>query len=526
MTMSRSTCDPRVDGDVVDAPKGRFAINLSANLANFGINILVGLWLTPYLIGHLGVAAYGLVPLAITVTSYLALFTTAMNTAVGRFITMALDRQDYAEAQRFFNTSLWGTLAMLAILLGPALWLSAEARHFFNVPEGCENQFAVLFLCTVGVFFVTTLTNPFGIAAFCRNRFDLANAVGVVGSFVRVAAIVLLFDLYVPKVWHIGLATLISSVVGLVLSVFVWHYLTPTLRVQASAFSRRTLAQLTGMGGWMAINQMGTILYLGIDIVVVNRMVGAEAGGQYGAVMIWPAMLRSLAGVVASVFGPTIISLYGRHDAPGVVAYCRQAVKFLGLVIALPTGLICGFAQPLLGIWLGPSFEPLAPLMMLMSIHLCVNLAVLPLFNIQVATNHVRVPGILTCVMGVGNLGLALLLAGPVGWGMYGVAAAGAIMLTTKNIVFTPIYGAHILGIGYRTFYREIFPVIGTTVTLACLGWWLSYNLQLHSWFALGLTGLGLVGAFILATYHFLLTNEERRYAISLLSPRRTVPTV
>ena len=196
------------------------------------------------------------------------------------------------------------------------------------------------------------------------------------------------------------------------------------------------------MGGWILINQIGVLLYLGIDLVVVNKMVGPEAGGQYGAVMIWSTKLRSLAGVVAGVFGPTIISLYGRQDTTGLVAYCRRAVKFVGLVMALPTGLICGFAQPLLGIWLGPSFEPLAPLMMLMSIHLCVNLAVFPLFNIQVATNRVRVPGILTCVMGVGNLGLALLLAGPVGWGMYGVAAAGAVMLTAKNLVFTPIYGA------------------------------------------------------------------------------------
>ena len=80
----------------------------------------MGLWLTPYLIRHLGVAAYGLVPLAVTVTSYMGLFTTALNAAVGRFITLCLDRHDYAEANRIFNTSFWGTVAVLVILLGPA----------------------------------------------------------------------------------------------------------------------------------------------------------------------------------------------------------------------------------------------------------------------------------------------------------------------------------------------------------------------------------------------------------------------
>jgi len=98
-----------------------------------------------------------------------------------------------------------------------------------------------------------------------------------------------------------------------------------------------------------------------------------------------------------------------------------------------------------------------------------------------VATNHVRLPGILTCVMGLGSLGLALLLAGPVGWGMYGVAVAGAVMLTAKNLVFTPLYTARILGLGYGTFYREILPVVASTIGLAGAGWWLARDQQLQT---------------------------------------------
>jgi membrane protein EpsK len=279
-----------------------------------------------------------------------------------------LDQQNYAEANRFFNTSFWGTGAILVILLGPALWLSAQARLFFNVPVGYEDQFVMLFLFSIGMFFLTTLASPFGVATYCRNRFDLSNAVSITGTFVRVTAILLMFNLFVPKVWHVGMAMLVAAVASLALSVIVWRHLTPTLKVQRSSFSRQTLAQLTSMGGWMVINQIGALLFLSIDLVVVNKLLGAEAGGQYGAVMIWAVMLRSLAGVVGGVFGPTIISLYGRQDTPALVAYCRRAVKFVGLMIALPIGLICGFAQPLLRIWLGSVFEPLAPLMVLMSI--------------------------------------------------------------------------------------------------------------------------------------------------------------
>jgi membrane protein EpsK len=277
------------------------------------------------------------------------------------------------------------------------------------------------------------------------------------------------------------------------------------------------------MGGWILINQIGALLFLSIDLVVVNKILGVEAGGQYGAVLMWSTLLRSFAGVVAAVFGPTIISLYAQQDTTGLVAYSRRAVKFVGLMIALPVGLVCGFARPLLRIWLGPSFEPLAPLMVLMCVHLCVNLAVLPLFNIQIAGNYVRLPGILTCVMGVGNLGLSLLLAGPFAFGMYGVAGAGAVMLTLKNLIFTPIYSAHVLGLGYRSFYREILPVVGATVGLACTGWWMARSIQLDTWLGLSLAGFVLFGIFVVAIFRILLSSEERHQALSMVMPRRIV---
>jgi membrane protein EpsK len=505
-----TTLLPRVALAKSEPEKGRFAVNLGSNVANFGLSILVGLWITPYLIRHLGVAAYGLVPLAVTVTSYLGLFTTALNAAVGRFITLSLDQRDYAEANRIFSTSFWGTVAVLAALLGPVLWLPSQARYFLNVPAGYEQQFAWLLFSTIGMFFLTTLASAFGVATFCRNRFDLSNVVAIVSTVVRVAAILLLFNLCVPKVWHIGVAMLVSTAVGLALSVLVWRHLTPMLTVRLSAFSQPALKRLTGMGGWILINHMGSLLYMSVDLVVINKVLGVEACGRYSAVLLWSLMLRNLAGVVSGVFSPRIISLYGRQDTAGLVAYSRSAVKFVGLMIALPIGLVSGFAHPLLRLWLGPSFEPLAPLLMLMCLPLCVNLAVLPLFNIQMATNHVRLPGIMTCVMGLGSLGLAIFLAGSVGWGMYGVAAAGAIVLSLKNLIFTPIYAAHILNRKFDAFLWEMLPIMMATIAIAGASQLVTAVWDITGYFRLATAALGITAGYLTLAYLLILTHDER----------------
>ena len=124
------------------------------------------------------------------------------------------------------------------------------------------------------------------------------------------------------------------------------------------------------MGGWIAVTYVGTILYLGIDLLVVNRMFGPDAGGRYAAVAQWSALLRTLVGVVAGLFCPTMLYYYARHDIDGLSRYGRQAVKLVGLMMALPIGLICGLSTPLLQTWLGPKFADLAWLMSLMTMHL------------------------------------------------------------------------------------------------------------------------------------------------------------
>jgi membrane protein EpsK len=502
------------------SPKGRLSFNLLANLTNFTLNILIGLWLVPYLIRHLGIAAYGLVPLAISMIFYMEIFTIALNSAVGRFMTLAMDRQDYDDANRIFNTSFWCSLTGVVLLLGPGLWLTSQVRFFFNVPLGYEEQFARLFFFVILVFLLTTLRSPFNVASFCRNRFELSNAVAIAETVVRVSIIILLFTLFVPQVWYMGLAMLCASGFGFFLSLMVWRYLMPMLAVRWSDFSRQTLKELTGMGIWMFISHIGNILFFGIDLLVVNKMLGTEAGGKYGAIMIWSNALRALAGVLSGVFTPTIISLYGQQDTPELLAYARKSVKFVGLLMALPIGLICGLAQPLLHIWLGPSFETLAPLMILMSIHLCVNLATMPLIGVMVATNRVSLNGLLTCLMGAGNLGLAVWLSGPAGWGMYGVAAAGAIMLTAKNLLFTSSYSAHLLNLPFHIFFRELLPIVLATTGTIIAAKLITSIIDITGWFTLIGTVGGISITFIISTYLGILTREEKNVILSKINYR------
>lgn len=499
----------------------RHVINLSANLGQLGLSLLAGVWYVPFLVRHLGPATYGLIPLSTALTSYMALITLALNSAVSRYLTIALEKEEHSRANLIFNTSFWGSLALTAILLAPAALGVIYLDRLINIPAGFSTEARWLFAGTAAAFLLNEIKTPFDVSSFSRNRFDLRNLVAVSELLTRYGLVVLLFYVLQPRVSYVGFSILCGTAVSTVGAVWLWKILTPTLRVRPGDFDRDILRNLANTGGWVVINQIGAILYLQIDILVANRLFGAELSGKYAALLQLPYLIRLLGTTVAAVFSPTVLYYFARNDVDGLMAFLRRTIKCMGFLLALPIGLMCGFSEPLLRLWLGPGFSQFSPLLFLMAAHLCINVAVLPLLGLQLAANRMKTPAVVTIIMGLANLGLALLLAGPVGWGLYGIAAAGAIMLTAKNVFFTPAYAAYVLGKPWASFGRELGLIVAVTAgtILLCRGaLWFG---PITGWIQLAGISFIISILYLAAAYRFFLNSDERGMVLRILPGRK-----
>jgi len=496
--------------------KKQFLPNLLANGGIFVLNILLGMWYTPYLIHHLGVAAYGLVPLANSLTSYLSLVSLSLNGAAGRFLTLDLAKQEYGSANRTFNTVLFGNVGLVALTLPLVIGLALVAPHWFDIPVGLEVYTQWLFAATLFSYLLTLLQSSFSVSSWARNRFDLRNAVIALHHLARVGLVVAAFSLVQPALWHVGLGIFGATLLGFAGDVWLWRKLTPQLHVQLTSFDRSRVRELFSMGGWLVVNQIGTLLFLKIDLIVANILLGAEIAGEYGSLILFSTMLRQLAQTASTVLTPTVLAKYAHGDMKAVNRISQQAVKFSGLALALPIGLICGLAQPLLALWLGPEFQRLAGLLVMLTAHLVINLAVQPLFGLNMAFNKVSLPGIVTLVMGVMNVGLAVALA-RLGWGAVGIAAAGALVLTLKNALFTPIYAAYIQKLPWWTFMKTMFLIILAAFFVGGMAYAATQLIQVRSWFMLIAVGGGLSLLYTAAVYFGLLRKEDRDLLFTLL---------
>lgn len=438
--------------------------NLITNIISFVISILVGVLLVPYYIDTLGVASYALVPLATSTTSYVNLVIQSLNSSVSRHLTVDLHRGDFNKANIIFNTSLFGMLGISLLSLPIIILVSYYSPVFFEIPVTQKYDAYLLFLGTMLSFLISTLGGVFGVSLFAYNRLDLQNTLNVSNILIKVGVIVLLFSKYTPALSHIGFANLIASIIVFIATVYFSKKVNPNFKVNLSDFKISEIKQIASTGNWLIINQVGTLLFLQMDLIVVTKLFGTVAGGEYATILTWSRLLRTVAGLLSGILTPVILTYYARNQFDKMVSVSKISIKFMGYAMALPIGCICGFAPQILSIWIGPEFAKLAPLLWILMGHLIINLSVLPLFPINVSFNKVRIPGIVTLFMGVGNFLLAIIIPYITGWGYYGVAVAGAVMLTLKNSFFTPWYATKVLNISKYTFLSSMLPGILSTL--------------------------------------------------------------
>lgn len=494
--------------------------NLGMNILSFITNVVIGLWLVPYLVEHIGIAAYGLIPLAMFFSEYISIIILSLNSSISRFLLIALQKKDYFQANEIFNTSLviMFVFALLQIIF--MVIVIFDISFFINVPEDLENDALWLFSFTFAGFSLSLFRAVFTTPLYAYNRTDLIQMSAIIQTFLRVIIIVTLFTVDEPLLKYVGIANFTASIFSFLFILYLSRKMVPELKFNVLRFNMKRAKDLTTMGGWVLVHQVGGLLFLKVDLYIINVYLGAYQTGEYAVVMQWNNLIRSMIGVFAGIISPVLMIYYARNEIVKLVDLSKISVKLLGLLLAIPLGLICALAGDILSLWVGEEFRHLEGLMLLSLAPLVINLAVLPLFTINTAYNRVKVPGIVTIVLGVINFGFAILLVTQTDLGIYGVLLAGVILLTFKNVIFTPIYASYILKIDSFVFIKPLISgtlafVLVYFITLTVAALW-----NIDSFFKL-MVILSLIGLLILPIIILVFLSKNDRKMISILIPEK-----
>lgn len=487
----------------------QYTTNAISNLVVIGLQAFAGIWYTAYLVSSLGVDVYGLVPLAASIALYVNVLTYAMHYSLGRHLTAYVRREEFAEASSSFSTAVLSMAVLLVALLPAVVWFSASAPAVFDVPASAASAATIFFGMVLVAYQIAAVRDLVTASAFAYNRLDAQNAVRATALVLRVAIPVALFALLGPAIEYVGAGYVLGVLISLVFAIVVWRRIAPKLRLSLRLFDIRHLKELLRTGGWLTVNETGYVLNTALDLVIINVILGATIAGEYGTVAQLAVFLTSFAMALSTALTPSLIGRYATEGAASVALVAHRAVRLLGLAMGLLVGLAAGFAPEIMEVWLGPDFRVLGGLLVASVFYRSASLAVSPLFSVELAADKVRIPALVTLASGLLNIGLSILWIN-VGEHALGVALATATVATLRNIVFTPIYSARVLGLRWHAFLPDMLPSVIGALLVGGAAWALASAVDVASWWSLLIAAAAIGLAYMVIAYRAVLSGDER----------------
>lgn len=478
------------------------AMNVSANLAgNFSV-VILGLVAVPIVLKIIGVEAYGLIGMFMSIAAFLSLLDLGLSTTLNRALAQTKTDAEISarpsDLLRTFETVYWFVAAMMAICLQSlAPWIAS----YGHPAKTLDSETIVLALIVLGQTFAVGWPGMLyagGLAGLqrqvslnvVRTISSLTQTLGGIGLLLWVSPSLILY-LY----WNLVIAFLSTLVLRFLLR--------RSIRLASERPAQRprfSLALLFHHGrfslGILGIALIVTLLTQ-LDRVILSGRLTLEAFGYYAFAANIATMLAQIVGALTSALFPQLAKLVSQSDDAAIERLYHTGCQVLAIAV-LPfavTSIV--FAKPLLESWLSnPDFvdNTYRLVQVLLAGAAISGLVSIP-YHTQIAYGWTR----LSIVKNV----VAIIVIAPLMWflvGWFGAIGAGvAVVALNLGYLFVemPIMHARIMRGNLRRFYT-IDVALPTVICMTCAGLSrLAFPASLGRWGTL--VWIGCTGAVCLA---------------------------
>src|SRR6478672_1432686 len=108
--------------------------NVGTSWFSLGVNILVGIFLSPFILHRLGDTAYGIWILIFSVTGYYGLFDLGIRSSIVRYVSKFTATGDIEDLAKLINTSLfiYSCIGVLSVMV--TVVVSWYMDRIFRIP--------------------------------------------------------------------------------------------------------------------------------------------------------------------------------------------------------------------------------------------------------------------------------------------------------------------------------------------------------------------------------------------------------
>lgn len=435
----------------------RLSISLVSNIVATTVALGISFFLTPYLLESVGKEAYSFYPLANNFSNYIRIVTLALNSMASRFITIEIVQKNEQKAHSYFSSVFFSNVFLSGILLLVMIPFVIFIDLFLNVPGQLLTDVRVLFACTFGALLLNLIFSVFGIATFAKERMDLRAGREIVHSLLRAGLLIFLFVCFEPSIVFLGVATLLAGIANHFIQLYFSRKLMPEYHVRWSECDKGAVWTLVKSGVWNSINNLGSMLTMGVAVLIANVMLGAAEGGDLSIVQTIPHLLSSIISAVYGVLLARIANVFAKGDKNATIHQVQQAQKILSGICTIPGVLILIFGKHFFNLWVpGQDAEYLQLLSVITLAPILIHSLMWSVYGLNVTNNKLKMPALTLIGTGLISIVVMVILLETTNLGTFAITAASSICNGLYYLFFIPIYAAKKMEVSPWVFYSHI----------------------------------------------------------------------
>jgi O-antigen/teichoic acid export membrane protein len=457
----------------------RLLVGAATNWLAFAATLLVGFFLTPYLVRRLGDGPYGLWAFVESVLAYFTLFDMGIAACVVRFVARFHATGDRDDLNRLVSTclALFLGLGVLLFVVGAGLLpILVGSLESAGVPPGEVVAFALLM---VGNLAVTLPLSLFPSILDGLERFALKSSVRIAVLAVRTIGTVLVLE-HRSSLLALGvLFTACNLAEHAVLAGLAMRAL-PELRFSRRLVDRVTLKQVRGYSLDAFLAMVAGRACVQSGAVIAGAFLGAAPVTYFALASRLVEFAKALLRTATNTLTPAVSSLEAAGDADAIHRMFLRGTRWvLYLILPIQLGLVL-FGGPFLTTWLGgPEYaDRCYPTLTILSATLSLVVAQSVASRILYGTGRLRTFAHMALLEAVANVGLSLALVPQ--FGLMGIAV-GVAVPNLAMCLWVIAHTARGLGVTAARYLADgwLRPLVAATVPLAV---WLTAGIDATSW--------------------------------------------
>ena len=435
--------------------KPSLLVNSFSNCGTLITSVSVGLFLTPYIISHVGKSGYGIWILIGSLIGYYGILDLGIKSAVSRYVAKYAGQKNDEALNEMINTAFGFFLCVGLFSIAASFLVAGPLSVFFKMPAQDMESFkrlVVLFGIATGLNFPANL---FSVVIRAHERFVVANNISVFIILLR-ALLIFFFLKYGFGLVGIGYAYVIVSILMLVLNYHYCCVIFAHLYINSKLISMSMLKRLLGFGLITSILEVANIMRFHLDSFVIAKFMDVAHVAIYGiAAMLIKYFLEFVAKSTQLVFSPRFASLYGVGKIDELRMLFLDSLRvssFLSFGIAT---ILFLFGRNFIEIWVGKTYLDAYPILIVLLCSYSFALAQTPGISLVYAVKKHLFFAVISVGEAMINLGLSIFLV--FHFGLFGVALGTAIPMLIVKILIQPLYISKVIEISWVEYVRQLF---------------------------------------------------------------------